>query len=214
MIEIKNLTKSFNPDYDAICNLSHTFNDGVSVVVGSEMSGKTTLLNIISGLDLDYNGEVVIDGVERKELKNENFAISYIMREPVLFENKSVYDNLLYVFKVRGKRFDKVDADSKIKKVCEDLGLFGLLDKKVKRCSLFEKRMICLARAVLKNSKIILVDEPFFGLFQFEFLSLSQAMVSATSKLSSSLIIAENTSNMAYFDGVEILKLDFGVKVD
>lgn len=214
MIEIKNLTKKFHKDFDAICNLSHEFSDVPWVVIGSDMSGKTTLLNIIAGLDLDYTGEVIINGVERRELNNEIANISYITAIPTLFENKSVYNNLLYVFKVGNKKLDKEFANAEIKKVSEEFGLFGVLEKKVKKCNLFEKRLICLARAVLKKSKLILFDEPFSNLLNFEFVSLWQTTLAVMSKLSCGLIVAENTQNMAYFKGVNILKLDFGVKVE
>jgi len=214
MIKIKNLTKKFYDDHDAICNLSCEFNDEPWIVVGEDMSGKTTLLNILAGLDVDYSGEVSIGGVDRKILKNEDSSISYIMAEPILFENKSVYYNLLYVFKTLKKEFDKQKADGEIKAVCEDLNLFGLLDKKVKKCNLFEKRLVCLARAILKKSNLILIDEPFSNLLKFEILSLWQTILSVASKLSSGLVVAEKPENLAYFNSANILKLDFGVKMD
>ena len=214
MIEIRNLTRKFHADFDALHNLTYEFNSSPSVIIGSDMSGKTTLLNILAGLDNGYTGEVFIDGVERKEIDNKTAGISYIMAEPVLFERKSVYDNLLYVFKVDGKKYDKVEANKKIKEVAEFLEIFGILDKKIKKCNLFEKRLVCIGRAMLKNAKIILFDEPLSKLLPFEFVTLWRTTLSVMDKLSCGVIVAENTANMAYFKDVEILKLDFGVKVD
>ena len=214
MIEIKNLTRKFHADFDALHNLTYEFNSSPSVIIGSDMSGKTTLLNILAGLDSEYSGEVFIDGVERKEIDNKDAGISYIMAEPVLFERKSVYDNLLYVFKVENKKYDKAVANQKIKEVAEVLEIFGILDKKIKKCNLFEKRLVCLGRAVLKNAKIILFDEPFSKLLPFEFATLWQATLLVMNKLSCGVLVVENTANMPYFKDVDILKLDFGVKID
>lgn len=213
MIEIKNLTKKFNDDFDAICNLTHNFNAGVTAVVGSDMSGKTTLLNIIAGLDKEYSGEVLIGGEDRKQVQNQNLKISYVTETPTLFERKTVYENLRYAIKVDNPKTSEQDIQNQIKAVSEELVLFGILNKKVKRCNLFEKRLVCLARAVLKKSQILLVDEPFKNLLNFEIASLWRTLLSLTSKLSSTTIIAENTQNLGYFDGVEVLKLDFGVKI-
>lgn len=213
MIEIKNLTKKFNEDFDAICDLTYNFNAGVTAVVGSDMSGKTTLLNIIAGLDKEYSGEVVICGEDRKKLQNQDLKISYLTETPTLFERKTVYENLRYAIKVDCPKTSEQDIQNKIKTVSEDLVLFGILNKKVKRCNLFEKRLVCLARAVLKKSEILLVDEPFKNLLNFEIASLWRTLLLLTSKLSSITIIAENAQNLGYFDGVEVLKLDFGVKI-
>lgn len=214
MIKITNLNKSFHADYSAICNLNCVFDDQPWAIVGSEMSGKTTLLNIIAGLDLAYEGEVLIDGVDRKVLDNKNIQISYITKNPTLFESKSVYDNLYYVFKVAGDKREREILDAEIKTVAEEFRIFGILDKKAKRCSLFEKRLVCVARAVLKKTSIILADEPFSDMYNFEIASLWQAMLFAKDKLSSMLIVAENTQNMALFYNMNVLKLDFGVKIE
>lgn len=213
MIELKNLTKKFNDDFDAICNLTHTFNEGVTAVVGSDLSGKTTLLNIIAGLDKEYSGEVFVFGEDRKKVLNQDMKISYITEIPTLFEGKTVYENLRYVIKIDNPDTIETEARAQIKEVGERLGIYGIFDKKIKRCNLFEKRLVCLGRALLKKSRILLVDEPFKNLLNFEIASLWQTILSLTSELSSVTILAENTPNLKYFEGADVLKLDFGVKI-
>lgn len=213
MIELKNLTKKFNDDFDAICNLTHTFHTGINAVVGSDLSGKTTLLNIIAGLDKEYNGEVFVFGEDRKRLLNQDMKISYITETPTLFERKTVYDNLRYALKIENPNITETEARTLIKEAGESLGLYGILDKKIKRCNMFEKRLVCLGRAMLKKSRILLLDEPFKNLLNLEISSLWRTLLSLTSKLSSVTILAENTQNLAYFEGVKVLKLDFGVKI-
>lgn len=213
MIEVKNLTKNYLEEYSALLNLNFKTDKRPTVIVGEEGAGKTTLLNIIAGLDKEYLGEVFFDGVERKTLSLKDVKVSYITENPILFEGKSVYCNLEYVFKTNGK-FLKDEVMQKIKEVCEALDLFGILDKKVKKCNLFEKRMICIARAILKNASVILVDEPFLNLLKFESVSLWQALLFAQGKLSSELVVSVNGQNSACFEGCNIIKLDCGTKID
>ena len=125
-----------------------------------------------------------------------------------------MYKNLEYVFKVDDKKFDRVKTRELIKQVAEEFGLVGVLDKRVRRLGDFEKKLICLARAVLKNSSIIVIDEPFFKMIKCEISSLWQYINSAISKLSCDLIVADNGENMAYFDGCNILKIEFGTKIN
>ena len=213
MIEVKNLTKNYNPDFSALLNLSFVVDKKPLAVIGYNCAGKTTLLNILAGLDNNYSGDVIINGVNRRDLKNEENIISYIMDPVVLFENKSVYDNLKYVYKVSGET-DKEKINKEIKAVAEELHLFGVLTKKVRKCNYFEKLLVCVGRILIKKPKIIMVDEPLKDLLNFEKRSLLQTLVSVASKLSSDLIVAEYGQNLAYFNDFEILKLDFGTKVE
>ena len=125
-----------------------------------------------------------------------------------------MFYNLLYVYKVRNKKFDKDIAIEEIKDVALRLNLFGVLDRKVKKLNLFEKRLVCIARAILKKSNIWLMDEPLSGLTNFEITSLWQTATLEVDKLSGDLILSEKGENMAYFNDCEILKLSFGSKID
>lgn len=214
MIVVRNLTKNFYDDHSALLNISFSTEERPFVVVGEEGAGKSTLLNILAGLDLDYEGTVLINGVDRKAINNQDLKISYITKNPVFLDKKSVYDNLKYVFKVEGLKLDKKEIVSKIKEVCDSLNLVGLLDKKIKKLNIFEKRLVAVARAVLKKSTVWLVDEPFFDLNSFEVSALWQALFREANKLSSDLIIADNGQNTAYFEDCEILKLNFGTIIE
>lgn len=214
MIEITNLTKNFCDDHSALLNVSHKMDNRPMVVLGEEGAGKTVLMNIIVGLDKDYDGEVKVCGVDRKKLPLENSGISYITKDAVAFNNKSVFDNLFYVFKVLDKNYDKKLAAQKIKAVAEELEIFGILDKRFGKLSMLDKKLVCVARAMLKQAKIIVVDEPFYKLLNFEKAGLWQALHFASSKLSCGLVVAELPQNSAYFEGCDIIKLSFGTIVD
>ena len=94
MIIAKNVSKKFHEDHYALMNINFSTEERPLVVVGDEGAGKTLLLEIIAGLEKDYDGELFIDGKERKTLNNDSVNISYITSEPVLFKFKTVYKNL------------------------------------------------------------------------------------------------------------------------
>lgn len=213
MIVAKNVSKKFHEDHYALMNINFSTEERPFVVIGEDGSGKTALLEIIAGVECDYEGEIFINGRERRELKNNDFPISYVTKEPVLFKFKTVYKNLEYVFKVTGSKINKDEVRKLIGEVAKDFNIIELLNKRVYTLNEFEKKLICLARISLKKSKIIILDEPFFKLNKFEISSLWQAILSVTNKLSSDLIVAETGQNLAYFDDCSILKLDFGTVV-
>lgn len=210
MIVVKNVNKKFHEDYNALLNVSFSTEERPLVIVGEDGAGKTTLLEILAGLDKNYCGEIYINGEERKLIKNENLPISYIATDPVLFKFKTVYKNLEYVFKIKNKKIIKNEIQLKLGQIAKDLNIIELLNKRVYKLRMFEKKMVCLARAAIKNSKIILIDEPFFKLNSFEISSLWQSILSVSSKLSSDLIVSEKGQNIGYFNDCEILKMDFG----
>lgn len=211
-IEIKNLIKAFNNDFNILNDITMSFdlNEAPVVILGEEGSGKTTFLNIIAGLEQDYSGEVFLDGINRREVYNKENNISYIMAKPVFFENKSVLKNLLYVYKVKDKKFNKDDAISEIKEVVKEFGLIECLSKKVKKCLLFEKKLVALARFYLKKSKLLIMDEPLEGLIEIEKSCLINYTYSLVRKLSSGLVVAEKGENKRYFNDVGIFNIDAG----
>ena len=212
-IEIKNLLKAYNKDFNILNDITAEFNfDGKMIVIaGHEGSGKTTLLNVIAGLDNDYSGQVLLDGEDRKVIDNKSAKISYIMDPPVLFERKNVFDNLAYVFKVEKGKYNKKEDYLKIKEVCDLFGLSGIVQKKIKKCSSFEKLVVCFARSYLKNSKLIIIDEPLKDLISIEKSYLLNYINFLISKLSCGVILADNGQNLACFEGCDIFEMDYGV---
>lgn len=212
-IEIKNLYKKFNNDFNVLNGTCGSFNlkDFNYAVIGEDGAGKTTLLNIIAGIEDVYEGDVFIDSVNRRDVKNENMLVSYIMADEVLMENKSVYKNLEYVFKVnRKEKVKKEVIRGEIKKVSLNLGITSILSKKAKKCTKFERKLVCLARAELKGSTVLIIDEPFTELNKYETLALWQLVQCGISELSRRVIVAEKVQNIGLFDGFEIFNMDNG----
>lgn len=160
MIQITNLTKCYVKNKPVIKDLNLTFpNTGLNVVLGKSGCGKTTLLNILGGIDLNYTGSIVLDGKEMKNytskeiLSHRNYDTAFIYQKDSLFEHMTVKQNIKLALDLQNK-------EANISEILEKVGLKGFEKKKIKQLSGGEKQRVAIARAIAKDSKIILADEP------------------------------------------------------
>jgi molybdate transport system ATP-binding protein len=136
---------------------------GVTALVGPSGSGKTTVLRCIAGLErlagrLSVAGEVWQDG--RRFLPTWRRPIGYVFQEASLFAHLPVRGNLAYGLKRAGA------GDITLADVTDLLGLAPLLDRSTQRLSGGERQRVAMARALLSQPKLLLMDEPLAGLDQ------------------------------------------------
>lgn len=164
MIELKNVTKIYGHT-TVIQNANYSFpNKGLVCLLGESGCGKTTLMNLIAGLDTEYTGKILVDNVELNTLsENElcNYRKDYtgfIFQDYHLLNGYSVVENIVYpcVLKSDNSRKDTDNA----KKLIQKIGLSDKADEKVQNLSGGQKQRVAIARALIKNPKIILADEP------------------------------------------------------
>lgn len=127
----------------------------ITGLIGPNGSGKSTLLNIISGLDREFLGTVKYDG---KLLDKDIYKkMTLVFQKPYLFRRK-VYENIEYPLKVRGVNRD--ERRERVKNIMERLEIEGLKDKKGHLLSGGESQKASLARALVFNPELLLLDEP------------------------------------------------------
>ena len=167
MIELKNVSKSYRLangiEKKALNCVSLNFPDtGLVFVVGKSGSGKSTLLNIIGGLDKEDSGEVIVDGKSLKHFKNEEYDyyrneyIGFVHQEANLIPDYNVYENIMISLKLKGMKISYEDCD----KLLDYLSLNGLGNRNINELSGGEKMRVSIARALVKNPKILICDEP------------------------------------------------------
>ena len=167
MIELKNVSKSYRlangVEKKALNCVSLNFPDtGLVFVVGKSGSGKSTLLNIIGGLDKEDSGEVIVDGKSLKHFKNEDYDyyrneyIGFVHQEANLIPDYNVYENIMISLKLKGMKISYEDCD----KLLDYLSLNDLGNRNINELSGGEKMRVSIARALVKNPKILICDEP------------------------------------------------------
>lgn len=160
MLELRNINKSYitkNERVNVLKNINFTFPDkGLFVLMGSSGCGKSSLLNILTGLDSKYEGRVLYNNENIKDIyDNYRNEISYMTQSFDLFDNLTVFENINLSLKLLGK-CDK----TKVETILKDFEIYDLANKKCNTLSGGEKARVSIARAVIKNPKIIFCDEP------------------------------------------------------
>lgn len=160
MLELRNINKCYimkNERVNALKNINFTFPDkGLFVLMGPSGCGKSSLLNILTGLDSKYEGRVLYNNENIKDIyDNYRNEISYMTQSFNLFDNLTVFENINLSLKLLGKS-DK----TKVETILKDFEIYDLANKKCNTLSGGEKARVSIARAVIKNPKIIFCDEP------------------------------------------------------
>ena len=168
MIELINLTKIYHSESEgslALKGITLRFPEtGFVAITGESGSGKTTLLNVLSGFASYEEGSLFIDGVDFSTLSEEDIEayrkhdIGFVFQDYHLIESHTVLDNLIEALLVIG-----VPYKAAKKKSLETLEKYGLLDhkkNKARELSSGQKQKLAIARALIKEPKVILCDEP------------------------------------------------------
>lgn len=160
MLELRNINKCYtmkNEKVNALKNIDLIFSDkGLFVLMGPSGCGKSSLLNILTGIDSKYEGKVIYNNENIKDVyDNYRNEISYMTQSFNLFDNLTVFENVNLSLELLGKS-DK----TKVETILKDFEIYDLANKKINTLSGGEKARVSIARAVIKNPKIIFCDEP------------------------------------------------------
>ncbi len=160
LLEIKNLNKSFGKN-KVLKDINLSIEKGSTLgIIGPTGCGKTTLLRIINLLDSPSSGEILFNGVDITSIKNAmNYRrkMAMVFQKPIVFRG-SVLDNIYYGLKVRG--VSKESSVDRIKELLDSLNLSGYEDRDASTLSGGETQRIALARALITEPDLLLLDEP------------------------------------------------------
>lgn len=166
MIEFKNFScyyKNKKEYITALDGVSFTVERGeLMVVLGPSGCGKTTLLRCILGMCEYLAGELTVDGVNVDSLRLQESNVGYVRQEYGLYPHMTVYENI--AFPLRMIRTSQEEVDRRVKELAKILEVDFLLTRKPKQLSGGQMQRIALARALIKNPVILLLDEPFSNL--------------------------------------------------
>lgn len=164
IIEIKSLTKIYDKKVKAVDNINFEVKEGTLFsFLGLNGAGKSTTINIIAGILKKTSGNVIINGYDiDKYPEKTNEYIGIVFQKSVLDSELTVYENLY----LRGSLYfnDKSKLKERIKKVIEQFELSNILKRQYNKLSGGQKRRVDIARAMIHNPKVLILDEPTTGL--------------------------------------------------
>ena len=187
-IILKDITKTYKTQ--VLHGLSYTFESGkLYVVKGVSGCGKTTLLNIIGGIDREYEGECI---------RSEDSHIGYLFQQSLLLSSLTVRQNLLLI---------RYDAE-RIQELADELGIGDLMDRKPATLSGGERQRVSILRALLRDPDILLSDEPTASLDGKNSEMIAHAISELKSEDRILIVATHDTCFDAFAD--EIIELNYG----
>ncbi len=162
-IVLKDVNKVYNNRVQAVFNfnLSVQRNEFI-VLVGPSGCGKSTTLRMIAGLEEITDGNLYIDNILANYLESKDRDIAMVFQSYALYPNMTVYDNIGFGLQVRGLPKDEIKA--KVFKAAEILDLGPYLDRRPKELSGGQMQRVALGRAIVRDAKLFLMDEPLSNL--------------------------------------------------
>ena len=161
-IVIKNLKKSFG-DNKVISNFNIDIKDGEFIVlVGPSGCGKSTLLRMISGLEKIDEGEIFLDQKLINNLLPSKREIAMVFQSYALYPHMNVFENMSFGLKM--EKISKNEINEKVNHAAASLQIEDLLDRKPKQLSGGQKQRVAIGRAITRNPKVFLFDEPLSNL--------------------------------------------------
>ena len=161
-LELRHVTKRVRNETH-IDDLSLTFAHGtLNILLGPTLSGKTSLMRLMAGLDQPTEGSVFFDGKDVTGVPVRERSVAMVYQQFINYPNLTVYENIASPLRVAGAK--KADLDQRVRETAALLKLTPLLDRKPLELSGGQQQRTALARAIAKQADLVLLDEPLANL--------------------------------------------------
>ncbi|HHU80552.1 MAG TPA: sn-glycerol-3-phosphate ABC transporter ATP-binding protein UgpC [Acholeplasmataceae bacterium] len=162
-LEFKNINKIYNNNVQAVFDFNLKIKDREFVVlVGPSGCGKTTTLRMVAGLEEITSGQLFIDDELVNDVAPKDRNIAMVFQSYALYPHMSVYDNMAFGLKLR--KFSRDEIDRRVQNAAEILGLKPYLNRKPNALSGGQRQRVALGRAIVRDAKVFLMDEPLSNL--------------------------------------------------
>lgn len=162
-VKLEDVSKIYDGKVTAVRSVNVTVNDKEFVVlVGPSGCGKSTALRMIAGLEEISKGTISIDGKVVNDVPPKDRDIAMVFQNYALYPHMSVYDNLAFGLKLR--KYDTAEIDRRVQHAATILGIDKFLDRKPKALSGGQRQRVALGRAIVRQPKVFLFDEPLSNL--------------------------------------------------
>ena len=162
-VSVKNVSKFYpgekGQDVTAVNEVSLDVADQEFVVLaGPSGCGKSSLLRMVAGLEKTSQGDLFIGDKQVNDLAPKDRDIAMLFQDRALYPHLSVFDNL--AFGLRLRKFQKAEIKNRVLEAANILGLESLLEQKPKKLSSDQRRRVAIGRAIVRQAKVLLFDEP------------------------------------------------------
>ncbi len=208
-VVLKNLVKSYDGKKNIIDDINLEIKDKEFIVlVGSSGCGKSTILRLISGLEEVTSGEILIDDKVVNNTHPKDRDIAFVFQSYALYPHMSVYENIAFGLKMR--KYPKNEIETKVREVAKALNLEDLLERKPRQLSGGQRQRVALGRAIVRNPKVFLMDEPLSNLDANLRVQMRSEIKRLHQKLQTTFIYVTHDQTEALTMGDRIVVLDKG----
>ena len=162
-LSLKNIKKVYDNGFEAVKDFNLEIADKEFIIfVGPSGCGKSTTLRMIAGLEDITSGDFYIDDKRVNDVEPKDRDIAMVFQSYALYPHMTVYDNMAFALKMAKVPKDEIDA--KVREAARILDLEKLLDRKPKALSGGQRQRVAMGRAIVRNPKVFLMDEPLSNL--------------------------------------------------
>ncbi len=163
ILELKDIKYTYPNGYIALENINAVIKEKSFVVVlGESGSGKTTLFKIISGILDPDEGSVYINDVDATNMKTASRDLTMVFQNFPLYPHLTIYHNVMLA--LNGFKMNEIEKDMRVKDILASFGLEYYLNFKPKHLSDGQKQRVCIAKALIREPSLLLLDEPLSNL--------------------------------------------------
>ncbi|MCI1208239.1 MAG: sn-glycerol-3-phosphate ABC transporter ATP-binding protein UgpC [Treponema sp.] len=209
-VELKGIGKVYEGTTRAVTNANITIDDKeFCVFVGPSGCGKSTTLRMIAGLEDITEGKLYIDGKEMNDVPPKDRDIAMVFQNYALYPHMTVYDNMAFGLKIR--KMDKAEIDRRVQKAAEQLDLTQYLNRKPKALSGGQRQRVAVGRAIVRNPKVFLFDEPLSNLDAKLRVTMRSEIAALHNRLQATMIYVTHDQIEAMTLGTKIVVMKDGI---
>ena len=212
MIRFEHVNKSFGAEKVLVDFSLHIEEGEFLTVIGRSGCGKTTMLRMINGLQIQDSGQVLVEGqdVAKADLIALRRRIGYVIQNKGLFPHMTVEENITYVPVISGKK-DKQENRKLALRLLQTVGLAQeMADRYPAELSGGQQQRVGIARALAADAKILLMDEPFGALDEITKRAMQDEMLSLQKKLHMTIVFITHDIREAMKLGDRVLVMEKG----
>ena len=209
-LSLKNVCKVYPNGFEAVKDFNLDVADKEFIIfVGPSGCGKSTTLRMIAGLEEISSGDLIIDGKVMNDVEPKDRDIAMVFQNYALYPHMTVFDNMAFGLKLRKVPKDEIKA--KVEEAARILDLEKLLDRKPKALSGGQRQRVAMGRAIVRNPKVFLMDEPLSNLDAKLRVQMRSEIASLHNRLKATIIYVTHDQTEAMTLGTRIVVLKDGV---